>query len=241
VKALRALYRAVFPNALRSWLRERHFAWRIARERLLCGARYPYRTYNDRYRIIFVHIPKNAGTSILSLLAGGRNLPQEHTVYREFQKADPARYARYLSFAVVRNPWDRLLSAYAYLKAGGNGGTDAAFCAAFNTEVRDFRQFVCEWLDCDRIHTVRVLNPQYPYVCDQDGVLQVARIIRFERLEQELPGLLTEKGITGTLPRINRSERGDYVSYYDDASAARVAALYRNDVERFGYRFGGEA
>jgi len=89
---------------------------------------------NKAQELVFVHIPKNAGTSIeqAALQYGyhwGHEMvypPQNHTCglhhlppkYLE----DPAPYVNAELFAVIRHPYDRAFSEYTYLVSGGNQG-----------------------------------------------------------------------------------------------------------------------
>ena len=87
---------------------------------------------NDRHRFIFIHVPKSAGTSMMRAF---QELPgnnrrwiavSNHEPIRDFHEHWPGRRSLfdrilnrnpvgYLTFAFVRNPWDRLASLYRYL------------------------------------------------------------------------------------------------------------------------------
>ena len=64
---------------------------------------------------LFIHIPKNAGTSISSVLYG-RNLP--HFTIEFYQKISPDIVNSVESFSVIRNPVDRFLSACKFILSG---------------------------------------------------------------------------------------------------------------------------
>jgi hypothetical protein len=65
-----------------------------------------------------VHVPKTAGVAISLALFG--NLAGEHASIRDYQTIYPKSvFERYVRFTFVRNPWDRLLSAFSFLKSGG--------------------------------------------------------------------------------------------------------------------------
>ena len=69
---------------------------------------YSYEPY-DRYRCIFVHIPKAAGMSVCRSLFG--NLAGGHATLADYQIIFArAEFERYFKFTFVRNPWDRFVS-----------------------------------------------------------------------------------------------------------------------------------
>ena len=68
---------------------------------------------------IFIHIPKVAGTSILSML-GKKYTGRDHLPWYVYYTANPVYFQNAFKFSFVRNPWDRTFSAYRYLLAGGN-------------------------------------------------------------------------------------------------------------------------
>ena len=75
--------------------------------------RYPYW---KRAGVIFVHIPKSAGVAINTALY---NRPLGHFFATDIQKVIPNAFDSLLTFGVVRNPLDRLVSAYRFAKSGG--------------------------------------------------------------------------------------------------------------------------
>jgi hypothetical protein len=82
----------------------RAFWWRIAVEM--------------RHRnLIFVHVPRVAGTSISSALFGPRNT-MHHSI-RYYKTVHPRFYESAESFAVLRDPFARFASSYAFVRAGG--------------------------------------------------------------------------------------------------------------------------
>jgi hypothetical protein len=68
---------------------------------------------SDKYGLVFVHIPKNAGTTIqkcLEMRAIG------HHPWQVYQKAHCREWQAYKSFAIFRDPIDRFVSCYNYAR-----------------------------------------------------------------------------------------------------------------------------
>jgi hypothetical protein len=67
--------------------------------------------------IIFIHIPKTAGTSICKALYGTGTIG--HLRIKEWQFSFPQTWRKLRVVSVVRDPLDRFLSAFYFLKKGG--------------------------------------------------------------------------------------------------------------------------
>ena len=66
-------------------------------------------------RVVFVHLPRTAGTSIESSLFGQDHFSQHHTAAELRTLLGPAAYEDAFRFTFVREPLDRFLSAFFYL------------------------------------------------------------------------------------------------------------------------------
>lgn len=199
---------------------------------------YPYKKYCDKYKCIFIHIPKNAGTSIITLLNDGQKIEQEHNPYWDYFRSDSIRFNSYHVFCVIRNPWDRLLSAYNYLSNGGNKNSDENLSNFINSECLDFHDFVMNWLDYDKINNVKVLNPQFMYIYDyHNKKIMVENILRYESLDADFSLFQKKLDISEQLPWINKSKKMNYIDSYTKEMIERVGELYQFDINLLGYSF----
>jgi hypothetical protein len=86
--------------------------------------------------ILFIHIPKNAGTSISHALYG-REIGHHPVAW--YRDRFPHSLAGIPSFALIRDPVSRFVSAFVFLKDGGMNQEDAAFArktlAPFNNPI----------------------------------------------------------------------------------------------------------
>jgi len=190
--------------------------------------------------IVFIHVPKAAGTSINLALYGHW---MGHTRARDIQRWAPADVKKLPSFAVTRNPWDRLISAYRFAVRGrGMGGEFEATpwrperyrIPQFGT----FERFVREWLVKKHIWLDPIFQPQSSWICDPRGKIIVDHVGRLEDFQPTLTFLEQHLGAVPDIPEGNRSgEAVDYKSYYTPELARLVGQIYAQDAERFGYAF----
>lgn len=244
MKATHAIY-SVLPAAV--YLRLRWSAYRIARP-----TTFPYRqdkrirTANNGYslkpfdetRSIFVHIPKCAGVSVCKALYG--NLAGGHTTLDDYLTIfEPRCIERYFKFSVVRNPWDRLVSAYHFLR---NGGFSEANSRWFDDELgvyKDFDDFVRNWVTPENIWKYHHFIPQYHYILDKHRKIQVDFLACFENLRDDFATISSHfsEGPRPLLPKANTAQRSGYLGYYTEETAAIVARAYATDIDLLGYNF----
>jgi hypothetical protein len=95
----------------------------------------------DDLECIFIHVPRCAGTSVSSGLFGRPS--GTHINARMFQTVySRGEWERYFKFAFVRSPWDRLLSAFRYLRKGGSIESDRTWARENLVPDEDFGDFV---------------------------------------------------------------------------------------------------
>ena len=64
---------------------------------------------NHEHKCIFIHINKCGGCSVDQFFTGSF---QGHLKALEYKKSYPNDFNNYFKFTFVRNPWDRVVSAY---------------------------------------------------------------------------------------------------------------------------------
>lgn len=224
----------VSTPALRGYYR-RHAWRRMAKGTATPG--YTFKPFLD-HRCVFVHIPKAAGIAIAKSLfgnmAGGHWTVQQYEYI--FRKVLRVRdFDQYFKFTFTRNPWDRVVSAYFFLRSGG-----------WNTSglpeypVRDFTlfsDFVKNWLTEENARSVLHFRPQVDFVRDRYGHVGVDFVGRMESLEEDFEYVRRRLGIEAQLARTNQSQHLAYQDLYDDKSKEIVRSVYHSDIEVFGYSF----
>lgn len=154
-----------------------------------------------------------------------------------------------LRFAIVRNPYDRLVSAYADKYAGkplrpGEFYMDQVLAwharngrpAPDPATTLDFPAFVDFALDGLGPESDHHITPQSAFLDMAAFPLDI--IGRIENFADFAPKIAAHLGIPETMllaERANRSARRAYADYYDPALTARVRAAYAEDFDRLEY------
>lgn len=193
-----------------------------------------YAGWPDSNQTIFIHVPKTGGSSVAAALGIGVS---RHVPWTEYVRANSGKFRRYFKFAFVRNPWDRLVSSYTFLKQGGMNADDAAFAERHLARFTDFGDFVRHGLREDAIRRWIHFRPQTAFVCREDGSCVLDFVGRFESIRHDFGKIASRSGLAVELSLTNRSHRYDYRRYYDDDTAEGVALHYAADACAFGYRF----
>ena len=197
------------------------------------------RIYLKRYLksgVIFIHIPKAAGTAVSKGVIGRR---AGHFSAIEVKNAlGKSRYEKLFSFAITRNPYDRVVSAYEYARQGGTENGGIRKLSVYKSKAfSSFDLFVQNWLvHQDLNNTALVFRPQFKFLYDNEMRLLVDYVGKFEELS------VVEKVLSQKLQRYiifeksNVSQRvRDYRTYFNDSTREMVYDLYREDFEYFNY------
>jgi len=193
----------------------------------------------DEQKCIFVHITKCAGISISKSLfgnLGGAHLriPHYELIFSKHEFED------YFKFTFVRNPWDRLVSAFLFLKKGGANKVDKSWADENLSQFADFHIFVKEWVNRKNINTWKHFVPQYKFLCEPGSQTpKIDFIGYFEHLEDDYACIKKRLGASSNLQHLNKTggNRRDYKEYYTQATKEIVADVYEEDIRIFGYDF----
>lgn len=194
----------------------------------------------DYYKCIFIHIPKTAGISISKTLFG--HYTDHSTVDWYVENYNPATFKNYFKFAFVRNPWDRLYSAYSFLKKGGMYAVDADFYDANLSHLKNFKEFVLNWLNHQTITSISHFLPQYLFITSKEdrNLILVDFVGRFEKIEEDFN--IVAKQLRFERKQLERSNVTNcdprrYIEMYDNEMIEKVRVLYQRDIEMFNYSF----
>lgn len=196
-----------------------------------------YFLYSDR-NSIFVHIPKTAGNSVGKVLSSERFFWIGHDL-RDKNYRFPSQiswFADLYSCCFVRNPWDRLVSSYHYLKNGGNCEQDLYDYHYYLGKFKDFDDFVKNWDDSfyNQIH----LKPQSDWIFNDKNECLFNFVGKFENLQADVNHILIQNNMIPKYVTVsNISNHKKYTQYYTKKTKGLVAEIYKKDIENFNYSF----
>ena len=179
----------------------------------------------EKYKTIFIHIPKNAGTAIERFFNEdsrkhviGAQVSGKHDTISMIKQKFPEEYDSYTKFTIIRNPYDRMVSWYFYLCEKAKQ-RPMYVPPPFYTWVRNPMSFFFD--------TERFLNPQNEWIDN------TVKIVKYENLNKDLSKLFEKEII---LPVVNKSNHSHYLDYYDKGAFAIVNEKYKEDFKKYNYR-----
>ena len=199
-----------------------------------------YRRYNywKNNKCIFIHVPKVAGTSINHAIYG-RTLG--HYSALEIQNKFPKLFSDSFTFSLVRNPWDRLLSAYRFAKQGRTETMGIRNSKQYQIpEFESFESFVLEWLVHKNVDELDfVFQTQSRFLVDFNGQLLPDYIGKLENIDTDIKNIETKLNRTLRIPHVNKTSVSSCYreAYKTQTMIDIVSEKYSKDIELFNYEF----
>lgn len=230
--------------------------WRMAIRKMVYATQIPkmknrIKCFNSP-NLLFIWIPKAAGTSIYTWLneeLGMMKLKDKLSIIGAFPQGGPVTFGHMdycqllergiisehfhvsaFKFAVSRNPFDRCISLYSYLRMQGR----------INVSFSGFLELLETGFEPIGMYNSRGLsqaNPQVRWITNHSGKIIVDKIFKVENLKYETSMLSSHFGIRPFSVYVNKSsERPDYIKVYSDIkNVQRVRRLYREDFDILEY------
>lgn len=189
-------------------------------------------------KFVFVKTNKIAGTTIVDTLAKKVSFDDS---LRNLSKGDHESYQLishkinlddFFVFTFVRNPWDRLVSMYKYLKD-----------IEIPNAKKQNQNYISE-LDEIRFeeYIIRedIWKPEtfYSMLKNEDDKIDLDFIGKFENLNYDFNKLLKKLNIEDIkLSHKNRSKHKHYTEYYTPKTKQIVEDLYKDDITYFNYKY----
>ena len=204
--------------------------------------------YDPARRLLFTHIPKNAGTSIRQWLEqwvpdsqAMPNLHKHHTP----QHLHTRHLEDYTHFAVVRNPYDRLLSHYnfhveryaAYLRPKSR----LARKQEYHDKYAELRQGFANWLTAPHPMADRDAKwYDYRWCTQSTWINDRTHVLRYENLAEDFQWVQERVGVWEPLDTLNPTTADtDHTTPANRVLLADHRTLIQShlmvDFRRFGY------
>ena len=203
---------------------------------------------SDKYKLILIHIPKCAGSSIESMFDMKREISDKiyeyeyeidkhHSVHKKFfvnrqhalasEAVDfygHARWIEYTKFALVRNTYDRFVSLYKHHMASK---------LSPQMSFEDFaNKFPLNQTGCKEIH-FRFSAPQHVWI--NRPPINLGRV---ESFNESIQQLCNELGMNFVIPprRDNKArDRTPYKEFYTNKTRDAIYQYYMIDFKNFNY------
>ena len=162
-----------------------------------------------------------------------------------YEKAEKkwADWNKFFKFTTVRNPWDRKLSTFSYLKekakqfkkfdSGIEHGLYKKYCKLIKS-VQTLKSIL------KILQTSQKKKSKIDWVLDNNGNNMLDFIGKVENLEHDLKYAFKQIGLPEPkLVHTNKSNHRPYTEAYDEQwMIDKVAERYKDDIFHFNYEFG---
>ncbi len=178
-------------------------------------------------RLLFIHVPKNAGTSVKTALYSS---DIGHATVRFYDFISPDMLSSKETFAIIRDPIDRFLSSYNFLINGG--GEDIRIQERFVRilckvhSVDDYLDYL-EGLNGDWFKMDSFGRPQWWYLFDLKGNIRVKNLFVMGVHDRQMAAFLCGHTMRAVVPR-NRTNKTTYS--LTNGQRERVRRLYYQDI-----------
>ena len=195
--------------------------------------------------LTFLRIPKNASTSIYSFFGTANTIRNEyldannskylnvfessHCTLQEAKNLLGDHVSELPLLAVVRNPYDRMVSMFFFAKKHNLGQLYDISLDSFDSFVEGFYKAS---KDPDFFHA----KNQGDYMEGSNNVT----VCRFENLKNDISKFISDNKLPFNMdyfPKLNSTDHNNYKSYYSDNSKNIVKKMWQDDLTRFSYSF----
>ena len=208
-------------------------------------------------KCIFIHIPKTGGTSLESLI-WKKNEKVESNLWMGFideyhnkfqtgglqhllssqvkKEVGEEIFNSYFKFTIIRNPYDKAVSQFEYLKK--------------RKDLRDYLGFKVgdsfnKYLELIQKKKHVQWEPQSNFIFDDENNCIVDFMGRFESFNDDTKKILKQLGlekkffglIDNNIPHLNKSSRREYKFYFEPQSKKTFESIYKRDLDLLNYNF----
>ena len=198
---------------------------------------------SHKYKLIFYHIPKNAGTWFSKLLmhidpnvisyVNPINSSGHIQLKYSLDYINNDTFNDYIKIAIIRNPLDKLVSYYKFIKT--------CIYHSLNHIFKDltFNQFIdkFELYSKNDIEYINCEHSSISYILDNSNIIPINRIILFENLIDDTKKLLNDLNIDiGTFDLYNKINGATILTennIFDENNIKIINKLLKKDIDYY--------
>ena len=217
-----------------------------------------------KHKFVYISIHKTASSTVRKLLdpysdiescADKQTICYHHIPAKKMKYYFDERYVKadqedwkwddFFKFTTVRNPWDRKLSTFSYLKRKANEfkkvdmGFDPTWfvekALRIDAECANFKQYLKKYCNPNKKR-----NRQLDWILDNDGNNMLDYVGKVENLDNDMKYAFKQIGLPKpNIVHKNKSNHRPYTDEYDEQwMIDKVAERYKDDIKYFDYEFG---
>lgn len=190
--------------------------------------RYKFMLLGKTKKVMYIQIPKNGSQSIMHMMI--KTIGASEQEWTDIKKVLPNE-DEYIKFTMVRNPWDRIISAYQDRVCRNWRANRLAYYGY--TQRMPFRKFIeltCSLKDDNIDHHMR----------SQSWFTKFKSLDFIGKIESEVDWKHVTENIIGakkTLVRNTCKHKDRFTLFADKSLRDMVEERYQEDIELFNYKF----
>lgn len=194
--------------------------------------------------ILFLHVPKTAGSSLNHHPISQKIDCKIHPIseFGIWDKITEENAQDYYKIAFIRNPWDRFVSLYFYFYNMQPNHWAYKYDHQTVQNIRRFKSFEDFCLNFNDFDEAQPFKKFHFFNQSCWTHYKNKNIVdflgKYENLDQDVASLQNIFEIPHEpVPHTNQSDHGDYKNYYNSRTRNVVAEIYKKDIEYFEYKF----
>lgn len=208
---------------------------------------------------VFIHIPKTAGRSVLTLIKDNYDyqiIPNDRTTNLNFHSTleDAENIVNGVDpyvFSIVRNPWSRTASWFFFRREVLRQGLKALYAGKktnkvqdnldvvleeYNTMLDSFEKWLTHYHNCKWDNTwFRLADSQSTWL--KSKLISVDKVIKFENINEEIKNIELFKNMSFPLTNKGPSNSSYRELFTNSYTVDLIKSLYEEDIDTFGYTF----